>query len=116
MEPGLLTLAGKRQVAVICLETVIKDVIVQLERKAVSNVNKIYEYISAAEGPVTLKELQIKLEMKPGIVSGSLASLLANNRVNREKVARKEGNGRKEQWAYKTVAIEQQKMIGLTSE
>lgn len=112
----MLTLAEKRQVAVISLETVIKDAIVRLERKAVKNTERIIEYISTAENPVTLKELQTKLEMKPGIVSGSLASLLSNNRVSREKVARKEGNGRKEQWAYKPVAIEQQKMVGLTSE
>jgi len=112
----LLTIVEKRQVAVICLETVIKDVIVQLERKAVSNVNKIYEYISAAEGPVTLKELQIKLEMKPGIVSGSLASLLSNNRVSREKVARKEGNGRKEQWAYKKTTQTENSVVESLSE
>ena len=112
----MLTLVEKRQVAVILLETVIKDAIVRLERKAVKNTERIIEYISTAENPVTLKELQTKLEMKPGIVSGSLASLLSSNRVIREKVARKEGNGRKEQWAYKPVAIEQQKMVGLSSE
>ena len=112
----MLTPAGKRQVAVILLETVIKDAIVRLERKAVKNTERIVEYITNSETPVTLKELQIKLEMKPGIVSGSLAALLASKKLEREKVERKEGNGRKEQWAYKPVAITQQNVVGLTSE
>lgn len=112
----MLTLVEKRQVAVILLETVIKDAIVRLERKAVKNTERIIEYISTAENPVTLKELQTKLEMKPGIVSGSLASLLSSNRVIREKVARKEGNGRKEQWAYRKFTQNENSVVESLSE
>jgi hypothetical protein len=55
--------------------------------------------------------------MKPGIASGSLASLMASNKLIREQVSRAEGSsGRKIQWAYKPVANPQQNAVESISE
>lgn len=105
----MYTPAEKRQVAVRFLEIVIRDVIARLEESAMKNTTRIYDFVSQAEAPVTLKQIQVALEMKPGIASGSLASLMASNKVVREHVSRAEGStGRKIQWAYKPVANPQQ--------
>jgi predicted transcriptional regulator len=91
------------------LEIVIRDVIARLEESAMKNTTRIYDYVSQAQQPVTLKQIQVALEMKPGIASGSLASLMSANKVVREQVSRAEGStGRKIQWAYKPVANSQQ--------
>ena len=105
----MLTPAEKHQVAVRFLEIVIRDVIARLEESAMKNTTRIYDYVSQAQQPVTLKQIQVALEMKPGIASGSLASLMSANKVVREQVSRAEGStGRKIQWAYKPVANSQQ--------
>ncbi len=105
----MYTPAEKHQVAVRFLEIVIRDVIARLEESAMKNTTRIYDYVSQAQQPVTLKQIQVALEMKPGIASGSLASLMASNKVVREQVSRAEGStGRKVQWAYKPVANPQQ--------
>jgi predicted transcriptional regulator len=67
--------------------------------------------VANATEPVTLKQLQDQLELKPGIVSGSLASLCRVGRLSREKVEKTNGNGPKLQWAYKTVAITQENNV-----
>ena len=72
---------------------------------------RIYDMVANATEPVTLKQLQDQLELKPGIVSGSLASLCRAGRLSREKVEKTNGNGPKLQWAYKTVAIQQQNHV-----
>jgi predicted transcriptional regulator len=101
--------AEKRQVAVRFLEIVIKDAIVRLEESAMKNTTRIYDFVTKSGTPVTLKQIQVALEMKPGIASGSLASLMSANKVAREQVSRAEGStGRKIQWAYKPVANPQQ--------
>ena len=113
----MYTPAETRQLAVRLLETVIKDVIVRLEESAMKNTTRIYDYVTAADGPVTLKQIQVALEMKPGIASGSLASLMSANKVVREQVSRAEGStGRKIQWAYKPVANPQQNAVESISE
>ena len=61
---------------------------------------RIYDMVANATEPVTLKQLQDQLELKPGIVSGSLASLCRAGRLSREKVEKTNGNGPKLQWAY----------------
>ena len=106
----MLTSAIKPQIAVIGLRTILEEgVVARLERKAVKNTTRIYDFVSQANGPVTLKQIQVALEMKPGIASGSLASLMASNKLVREQVSRAEGSsGRKIQWAYKPVANPQQ--------
>jgi hypothetical protein len=106
----LLTPATKPTIAVIGLKTILEEgVVARLERKAVKNTTRIYDYVSQAQEPVTLKQIQVALEMKPGIASGSLASLMASKKVVREQVGRAEGStGRKVQWAYKPVANSQQ--------
>lgn len=113
----MYTPAEKRQVAVRFLEIVIRDVIARLEESAMKNTTRIYDFVSQAEAPVTLKQIQVALEMKPGIASGSLASLMASNKVVREQVSRAEGStGRKVQWAYKPVANPQQNAVESISE
>ena len=113
----MYTPAEKRQVAVRFLEIVIRDVIARLEESAMKNTTRIYDFVSQAQAPVTLKQIQVALEMKPGIASGSLASLMASNKVVREQVSRAEGStGRKVQWAYKPVANPQQNAVESISE
>ncbi len=113
----MYTPAEKRQVAVRFLEIVIRDVIARLEESAMKNTTRIYDFVSQAQAPVTLKQIQVALEMKPGIASGSLASLMASNKVVREQVSRAEGStGRKIQWAYKPVANPQQNAVESISE
>ena len=73
------------------------------------NTDAIYEFIKNATEPVVMKQLQDALEMKPGILSGSLVSLVKSGRLVREKIERISGNGPKMQWAYKTVAETPQK-------
>lgn len=113
----MYTPAETRQVAVRFLEIVIKDAIVRLEESAMKNTTRIYDYVSQAQQPVTLKQIQTALEMKPGIASGSLASLMSANKVVREQVGRAEGStGRKIQWAYKPVAQTEKNMVESLSE
>jgi hypothetical protein len=114
----LLTFAIKPPIAVIGLRTILEEgVVARLERKAVKNTTRIYDFVSQANGPVTLKQIQVALEMKPGIASGSLASLMASNKLIREQVSRAEGSsGRKIQWAYKPVANPQQNAVESISE
>ena len=113
----MYTPAEKHQVAVRFLEIVIRDVIARLEESAMKNTTRIYDFVSQAQEPVTLKQIQVALEMKPGIASGSLASLMASNKVVREQVSRAEGStGRKVQWAYKPVANPQQNAVESISE
>lgn len=75
-----------------------------IERKHMKNTDKIFDFVNSATEPVTMKQLQDALEMKPGILSGSLASLCKSGRLVREKIERTNGNGPKMQWAYKVVA------------
>ncbi len=114
----MLTFAIKPPIAVIGLRTILEEgVVARLERKAVKNTTRIYDFVSQANGPVTLKQIQVALEMKPGIASGSLASLMASNKLIREQVSRAEGSsGRKIQWAYKPVANPQQNAVESISE
>lgn len=65
--------------------------------------DKIYEIISNSTDPVTLKQIQTQLELSPGMVSGSLISLLKSGKINREKIERTSGTGPKMQWSYKVV-------------
>lgn len=88
--------------------TAIKGVIARLEEKAVKNTDKILEIITNASEPITLKQIQDQTELKPGIVSGTLAHLCKAGVICREKVEKTSGNGPKMQWAYKIVAQTQQ--------
>ena len=113
----MYTPAEKHQVAVRFLEIVIRDVIARLEESAMKNTTRIYDFVTKSDTPVTLKQIQVALEMKPGIASGSLASLMSANKVVREQVSRAEGStGRKIQWAYKPVANPQQNAVESISE
>ena len=75
-----------------------------IERKQMKNTDKIFDFVNSATDLVTMKQLQDALEMKPGILSGSLASLCKSGRFTREKIERNNSNGPKMQWAYKVVA------------
>lgn len=77
--------------------------------------DRIYDMISKSTEPMTLKQLQDPLDIKPGVLSGSLASLVKSGRLVREKVERTNGNGPKMQWAY-TVANSQQNHVESTSD
>lgn len=62
--------------------------------------DRIYELVLASTEPMTLKEIQDKLEITGGIVSGSLASLCRHGRLSREKREVTNGNGPKMRWVY----------------
>lgn len=105
LELDSYTPSNGRKLVVTVLDTiVIKGEIAHLERKNVKNTDKILEYLGTKEENVTLKELQDALEMKPGILSGTLVALLKSGRVSREKIEKTSGQGPKMQWAYKIVA------------
>lgn len=77
--------------------------------------DRIYDMVANSTEPMTLKQLQDPLELKPGILSGSLASLVKSGRLHRKKVERSNGNGPKMQWAY-SVAKPQQCGVELSSD
>lgn len=62
--------------------------------------DKIYELVLSSTEPMSLKEIQDKLEITAGIVSGSLASLCRAGRLCREKRERTNGAGPKLRWVY----------------
>lgn len=69
---------------------------------------KIYDFINQQDHPVTLKELQDALDIKPTSLAGFLVALLKSGKLTRDKIERASGNGPKMQWAYKCVASTQQ--------
>jgi DNA-binding HxlR family transcriptional regulator len=98
------------------VESVVEEIlneglIANIERKQMKNTDKIFDFINSATDPVTMKQLQDGLDMKPGILSGSLASLCKSGRLTREKVERTNGNGPKMQWAYTVVAQDKEKHL-----
>jgi predicted HTH transcriptional regulator len=84
---------------------VIKGETVRLKERAMKHTTRILEAISAATEPVTFNTLKAQLEMPPGIISGSLASLLKSGKLNRQQLTSQ--RGRKNIWGY--VAKSQQK-------
>jgi len=62
------------------------------------NTTRILEAISAATEPVTLNTLKNDLGMSPGIISGSLASLMKSGRLERQQLTVE--FGRKNIWGY----------------
>ena len=70
--------------------------------------DKIFEFVSQQDHPVTLKELHDALEIKASALAGFLVALCKSGRLSREKIERTSGNGPKMQWAYKVVAKSQQ--------
>jgi predicted ArsR family transcriptional regulator len=59
---------------------------------------RILDFITTQNRPVSLKEIQEALEIKPNLVAGFLVSLCKSNRLTREKLERTNGNGPKIQW------------------
>ena len=86
--------------------TVIKGETAQLG-KQMKNTTRIYEVIFNSEEPVTLNAIKTALDMKPGICSGSLASLLKSGQIERVQLTAEKG--RKNIWGY--VAKSQQKGV-----
>ncbi len=84
------------------------NITVLKEEKKLKTTDKIVEFITAQNRPVSLKEIQEALELKPNLVAGFLVSLCKSNRLCREKMERVNGNGPKMQWFYKLVANSQQ--------
>jgi predicted transcriptional regulator len=84
--------------------TVIKAGTAHSEERAMKNTTRILEAISAATEPVTLNTLKNDLGMSPGIISGSLASLMKSGRLERQQLTAE--FGRKNIWGYvpKTIA------------
>ena len=78
-----------------------------IKGKKMKNTTRILEAISAATEPVTFNTLKAQLEMPPGIISGSLASLMKSGRLERKLLTSK--RGRKNIWGY--VAKTQQKGV-----
>ena len=68
------------------------------------NTTRILEAISAATEPVTLNTLKNDLGMSPGIISGSLASLIKANRLERKLLTSE--RGRKNIWGYVQKTLE----------
>ena len=89
-----------RMVVTVLDTTVIKG-------KKMKNTTRILEAISAATEPVTLNTLKNDLAMSPGIISGSLASLMKSGRLERQQLTAE--FGRKNIWGY--VAKTQQKGV-----
>ena len=85
--------------------TVIRARTAHLEERAMKHTTRILEAISAATEPVTFNTLKAQLEMPPGIISGSLASLMKAGRLERKLLTSE--RGRKNIWGY--VAKSQQK-------
>jgi predicted transcriptional regulator len=75
--------------------------------KQMKNTTRIYEVIFNSEEPVTLNAIKTALDMKPGICSGSLASLLKSGQIERVQLTAEKG--RKNIWGY--VAKAQQKGV-----
>ena len=100
--------APSRLVVNILDTIVIKGVTAPSEEKKLKTTDKIVEFITAQNRPVSLKEIQEALELKPNLVAGFLVSLCMSNRLSREKLERVNGNGPKMQWFYKLVANPQQ--------
>ena len=88
-----------RKMVVTVLDTIV------IKGKKMKNTTRILEAISAATEPVTLNTLKNDLGMSPGIISGSLASLMKSGRLERQQLTSK--RGRKNIWGY--VAKTQQK-------
>jgi predicted transcriptional regulator len=86
--------------------TVIKGETAQLG-KPMKNTTRIYEVIFNSEEPATLNAIKTALDMKPGICSGSLASLLKSGQIERVQLTAEKG--RKNIWGY--VAKSQQKGV-----
>ena len=84
-------------------DTVVSTLLnVKTERKSeLRTTDRIFELVAASTEPMTLKQLQDQLELSPGIVSGSLASLCKSGRLCREKMEKTNGTGPKMQWTYK---------------
>lgn len=75
-----------------------------IERKSMTNVNKILEAMSRLEQPVTMKQLLDATDLKPGVMSGTLFSLCKSGRLSREKMEVESKIGPKMKWVYKIVA------------
>jgi len=88
-----------RKMVVTVLDTIV------IKGKKMKNTTRILEAISAATEPVTLNTLKNDLGMSPGIISGSLASLMKSGRLERQQLTAE--FGRKNIWGY--VAKSQQK-------
>jgi DNA-binding HxlR family transcriptional regulator len=88
-----------RKMVVTVLDTIV------IKGKKMKNTTRILEAISAATEPVTLNTLKNDLGMSPGIISGSLASLMKSGRLERQQLTAE--FGRKNIWGY--VAKTQQK-------
>jgi hypothetical protein len=78
--------------------TVIKAGTAHSEERPMKNTTRILEAISAATEPVTLNTLKNDLGMSPGIISGSLASLIKSGRLERQQLTAE--FGRKNIWGY----------------
>ena len=72
--------------------------------------DRIYQIVVNSSEPVTFKQLQDPLELKAGVLSGSLASLVKSGRLSRVKAERTNSNGPKMQWVY-SVAKPQQPSV-----
>jgi len=97
------------RLAVSVLDSIVdKGVIAHIERKHMTNVDKIMGFISNSKEPVTVKQLHEALDIKQSLLSGTLVMLVKTKRLEREKIERINGNGPKMQWAYKVVANPQQ--------
>ena len=83
---------------------VIKGETVRLKERAMKHTTRILEAISAATEPVTFNTLKAQLEMPPGIISGSLASLIKSGRLERRQLTAQ--FGRKNIWGYVPKTVE----------
>ena len=84
--------------------TVIKGETAHSEERPMKHTTRILEAISAATEPVTLNSIKTALDMKPGICSGSLASLLKSGQIERVQLTAEKG--RKNIWGYVPKTVE----------
>ena len=100
-------MSQESRLVVTVLDTIVmKGATAQLG-KQMKNTTRIYEVIFNSEKPVTLNAIKTALDMKPGICSGSLASLLKSGQIERVQLTAEKG--RKNIWGY--VAKAQQKGV-----
>lgn len=77
--------------------------------EVVKTTDRIIEFISNQDHPVTINELHLKLDIKQSALAGFLVGLCKSGKLVREKIERATtSTGPKLQWAYKVVAQTQQ--------
>jgi predicted transcriptional regulator len=97
-------MSQENRLVVTVLDTIVmKGATAQLG-KPMKNTTRIYEVVFNSKEPVTLNAIKTALDMKPGICSGSLASLMKSGQIERVQLTAEKG--RKNIWGYVPKTVE----------